>query len=103
MFYIKALFIGALTALAAILLHQSLPPVGLMAGLALSYSAIWYVGREFGKKRYKVAAAFAWILIVLRATWPGIGFEILIISDGVGYGAIFLGIPTVLIAALRRI
>jgi hypothetical protein len=35
--------------------------------------------------------------------WLGAGSEILIIADGVGYGIIFLGITTVIIAVLRKI
>lgn len=38
---VASLLAGALTAAIAILLHQSLPPLGVIASLALTYSAIW--------------------------------------------------------------
>jgi hypothetical protein len=101
--FVRAFFLGALSALAAVLLHQSLPPLGMLTGLAITYSAIWYVGRETGKRRYKVVAAIAWGAVIIRAMWLGAGSEILIIADGVGYGIIFLGITTVIIAVLRKI
>jgi hypothetical protein len=53
-----ALFFGLSSGFASVLLHQSLPPFGLILGLLLSYFSIWYVGRYTGKRIYKVFAAF---------------------------------------------
>jgi hypothetical protein len=97
-----ALFFGISSGLAAVLLHQSVPPMGLILGLTLSYFSIWYVGRYTGKKIYKILAACAWIAIALRAGTFGVGRELLIQGDSLGAALMVLGLLIVLLAAYRR-
>ena len=99
---LTALFFGASSGVAAVLLHQSLPPLGLILGLTLSYFSIWYVGRYTGRRSYKFLAAFIWVLIALRAGSFGVGQELLIQGDSIGAGLMILGLMTVGLAALRR-
>ena len=97
-----ALFFGLSSGVAAILLHQSLPPLGLILGLTLSYFSIWYVGRYTGKRFYKVIAAFAWLAIVLRAGTFGVGRELLIQGDSAGAALMVLGLLALALAIYRR-
>ena len=99
---LTALFFGASSGIAAVLLHQSLPPLGLILGLTLSYFSIWYVGRYTGKRKYKFLAAFTWVLIASRAGSFGVGQELLIQGDSIGAALMILGLITVGLAALRR-
>lgn len=99
---LTALFFGASSGVAAVLLHQSLPPLGLILGLTLSYFSIWYVGRYTGRRNYKFLAALAWVLIALRAGSFGVGQELLIQGDSIGAALMILGLITVGLAALRR-
>lgn len=99
---LTALFFGLSSGVAAILLHQSLPPLGLILGLVLSYFSIWYVGRYSGKRIYKVLAAFAWLAIVFRAGSFGVGQELLIQGDSVGAALMVIGLIAVFFATIRR-
>lgn len=99
---LTALFFGLSSGVAAILLHQSLPPLGLILGLILSYFSIWYVGRYSGKRIYKVLAAFAWLAIVFRAGSFGVGQELLIQGDSVGAALMVIGLIAVFLATIRR-
>jgi hypothetical protein len=98
-----ALFFGLSSGTASILLHQSLPPLGLILGLTLSYFSIWYVGRYTGKRIYKVIASFAWLAVVLRAGTFGVGRELLIQGDAVGAGLMVLGLMVLALAIYRRV
>jgi hypothetical protein len=100
--FLTALFFGASSGVAAVLLHQSLPPLGLILGLTLSYFSIWYVGRYTGKRSYKFLAAFIWVLIALRAGSFGVGQELLIQGDSIGAGIMTLGLLAIGLAAIRR-
>ena len=97
-----ALFFGISSGLAATLLHQSVPPLGLILGLTLSYFSIWYVGRYTGKRIYKILAVCAWVLIALRAGTVGVGQELLIQGDSLGAALMVLGLMVVALAAFRR-
>ena len=97
-----ALFFGISSGLAAVLLHQSLPPLGLILGLTLSFFSIWYVGRYTGKRIYKFLAVCAWVVIAMRAGTFGVGRELLIQGDSLGAALMVLGLMTVALAAYRR-
>lgn len=100
---VKAVLAGAVAAIITTLLHQSLQPWGLFLGLAFTYSAIWWVGRESGGKRLKALAAAIWLLFIYRAGTFGEGQEILIIGDNAGTALFLLGLFTVIAATLRRV
>jgi hypothetical protein len=97
-----ALFFGISSGLAATLLHQSVPPLGLILGLTLSYFSIWYVGRYTGKRIYKILAACAWVVIALRAGTFGVGQDLLIQGDSLGAALMVLGLIVVALADFRR-
>lgn len=102
MLVITALFFGLSSGLASILLHQTLPPFGLILGILLTYFSIWYVGRYSGKRIYKVIASCAWIVIVMRAGTFGVGQELLIQGDSVGAGLMVLGLIALALGIYRR-
>lgn len=91
---------GAFTAVAAVLLHQTLPPVGLIAGLTGTALSIWWVGRYFGAKRFKRYAVIGWLFVIYQAGTFGTGHELLVQSDGVGSTLLFLGFITAVITSL---
>jgi hypothetical protein len=95
-------FIGAATAALAILLHQSVPPFGVIASLLLSYSAIWAIGRSFQSRALKWVGAVGWTLLILRGATFGTGQELLVQGDGVGSTLLLLGTLTVLFAIAAR-
>lgn len=103
MFALNSILFGAITGIASVLLHQSIPPLGLLLALLLTYLTIWYVGRYSGKKRYKAIASIAWFAIIFRAGNYGVGMELLVLGDGVGTGLLFLGLATIVTATIRKI
>ncbi|MEY4972435.1 MAG: hypothetical protein RL399_392 [Actinomycetota bacterium] len=97
-----SLLYGAGAALIAILLHQSVPPLGVIAGLTFSYGAIWLIGRRFNSRWFKSLGAAAWIAVVLRGATFGEGQELMVQGDGVGSALLLLGTLTVLAAVAAR-
>lgn len=97
-----AIFFGLSSGAAAILLHQSLMPLGVIFGVLLSYFSIWYVGRCTGKRIFKLLAAFIWALVILRAGTYGVGRELLLQGDNAGAVLLVLGLVAVTTATIRR-
>ena len=100
--FILSFLAGVATAAIAILLHQSLPPVGVIASIALTYSAIWGIGRHYQSRLLKWVSAFGWILVILRGSFFGVGQELLVQGDGVGSTLLLLGTLTALVAIAAR-
>lgn len=100
--YLLAIIYGAAAAVPAILLHQTLPPLGIIVGLLFSYLAIWLVGRSFGARFFKFIAAIGWIAVIFRASTYGTGQELLVQGDGVGSTLLLVGTLVVLIAVAAR-
>jgi len=94
---------GAFAAVVAVLLHQSLPPIGVVTSMLFTYCAIWYVGRKYGSRKYKWAASIAWILVIFRASTFGAGQELLVQGDGVGSALLLVGTLVALSAVAARV
>jgi hypothetical protein len=100
--YLLALLSGAFTGVIAILIHQSVPPFGVIASLLFSYLAIWLIGRTFAARSFKWVAALGWIAVLLRGSTFGEGQELLVQGDGVGSTLLLLGTLIVLFAVSTR-
>lgn len=100
---IFSLLFGAVAAIAATLIHQTLPPFGVAIAIAESYIAIWWLGRYFGKRRYKSAALVGWLLVIAKAGSFGAGHELLIQGDNVGSSLLTIGFIFGLVAVLQRV
>jgi len=97
-----SLLFGAVVALGATLIHATQPPVGVIIALIGSYMCIRWVGRYFGKKRYKLIALFGWFMVIIRAGTFGVGQELLIQGDNSGTTLLFIGFILGIIAVLQR-
>ncbi len=86
---ITSLLLGIAAGVAAVFLHLYLPPFGLALACVGTFTAIWAVGRKFGKRRYKLIAALAWFYIFARASTFGTGKEIFIQGDTLGNNFLF--------------
>lgn len=93
---------GAASAAIAILLHQSLPPFGVAASIALTYCAIWWIGRHYQNRFLKWVGALGWIVVILRGSSFGVGQELLVQGDGVGSALLLIGTLAVLFAVAAR-
>lgn len=100
--FLFSLFFGAILAISATLIHQTIPPIGVIVAIAATYAGIWYVGRKFGKRRYKFYSLCAWLVIILRAGSFGVGNELLIQGDTPGSALLMIGFLAGLIAVLAR-
>jgi hypothetical protein len=98
-----SLIFGALIAISATLIHQTLPPLGLIVSLVATFTGIWWVGRYYGKKRYKLWALLGWLIVIVRAGSFGVGQELLIQGDNAGSVLLFVGFLLGTLALIRKI
>ena len=100
--FLFSLLFGASIAVSATLIHQTLPPLGVALGIAATYAGIWYIGRRYGKRRYKFFALLGWLFIISRAGSFGEGNELLIQGDNPGSALLMVGFLIGLVAILPR-
>lgn len=100
--FLFSLAFGALIAISATLIHQTLPPLGVIVGIFATYLGIWFIGRKYGKRRYKFYALGAWLVVIARAGSFGAGNELLIQGDNPGSALLMIGFLAGLIAVMPR-
>jgi hypothetical protein len=100
--FLLALLSGAVAGVVAVLLHQSLPPFGVIASLLITFLTIWLIGRRYNKRSLKWVALVGWFAVVMRASTFGVGQELLVQGDGVGSTLLLLGTLIALAAVARR-
>jgi hypothetical protein len=100
--YFVSLIYGFAIGVISILLHQTLPPFGVITSLLFTYFGIWWIGRHFGSRSYKWFAFIGWIAILIRASTFGAGEELLVQGDGVGSTLLLIGALTALGALAAR-
>ena len=100
--FLSSLLFGALIAISATLIHQTLPPLGVAVGIIATYLGIWYLGRRYGKRRYKLYALVAWLVVISKAGSFGAGNELLIQGDNSGSALLMVGFIVGLVAVLPR-
>lgn len=94
---------GIVLGAAAVLLHDAYVPFGLVIAILGSSMGVWLVGRMWGRRRYKVAAVFAWLGLVLRAGSLGAGNELLVQGNITGNALVVGGFLVLLaVASLRN-
>jgi hypothetical protein len=98
--YLFALILGAALGASSVFIYSIYPPVGLIFSICASAVGVWAAGRIWGKRVYKVIAATAWGLVVLRAGFPGINEEYLIQGNKTGVSLINFGFIAIVIAIL---
>lgn len=98
--YLFSLVVGALTAAAGVFLHLSYPPAGLILALAGSAATFWSIGRQYGKRRFKVVAFVGWLVVINDATTFGDGGELLVQGDRAGITFLVSALAVVIISIL---
>jgi hypothetical protein len=74
-----------------------------MVSLIATFTGIWWVGRYYGKKRYKLWALLGWLIVIVRAGSYGVGQELLIQGDNAGSALLLVGFSFGIVAVLRKI
>jgi hypothetical protein len=97
-----SIFIGIASAISATLIHQSLPPFGVILAIFFSYLGIWWLGRLYDKRRYKFVALLGWLVVIAKAGSFGVGNELLIQGDNQGSALLIVGSFALVIALIRR-
>ncbi len=100
--FLLALLSGAVAGVVAVLLHQSLPPFGVITSLLITFLTIWLIGRRYNRRSLKWVALVGWFAVVMRASTFGVGQELLVQGDGVGSTLLLLGTLIALAAVARR-
>lgn len=101
--FLYAIALGAATALGATLIHQTLPPLGVVLGIFTTHVMIWWVGRYCGKRRYRFYALVTWFFVIARAGSFGAGQELLIQGDNAGSALLTLGFFAGVAALFRKL
>lgn len=101
--FLYAIALGAATALGATLIHQTIPPLGVVLGIFTTHVMIWWVGRYCGKRRYRFYALGAWLFVIARAGSFGAGQELLIQGDNAGSALLTLGFFAGVAALFRKL
>ncbi len=100
--FLFSVLFGAAIAVSATLIHQTLPPLGVAVGIVATYVGIWYLGRRYGKRRYKFYALTSWMVVIGKAGSFGAGNELLIQGDNPGSALLMIGFVAGVIAFLQR-
>ena len=98
--YFYSIIFGAFLGAGSVFIYDLYPPISLLFAVLSIGLGIWSVGRIWGKRRYKFIAAFAWSLVVLRASFPGLNQEYLIQGNSIGVSLINFGFIAAVIALL---
>lgn len=98
-----SIILGGGAAIGSILLHQTLPPFGVVFAILGSVIAIWWVGRYTGGRRFKVLAFATWTALIFRAGTFGVGQELLVQGDSPGSALILIGFFATLAAIFARV
>ncbi len=98
---IQSALFGALLGFCGTMLHNFSQPIGLILSLILTYLGFKVVGQKFIYLRYQVIAAASWLALVIRASTPWSGDEILI--TGNTFGNLFLlgGFVTIIVSMFK--
>ncbi len=91
---------GSALGAGSVFLHGSLKPFGLLLSLAATCAGVWSIGRIWGGRSLRIMAGFAWLIVVLRAGFPGVSDEYLIEGTSVGVSLINGGFLILLLAVL---
>jgi hypothetical protein len=91
------LLLGAAVALAAVAVHRSAFPVGLVLALLTTYAVAWWLIRS---RRPRTAASYAlgWLAVLLAVTLGRPEGDFALASDVEGYALLIAGLPMLLVA-----
>lgn len=93
---------GIVLGTAAVFLHDAKFPFGLALALIGSGTGVWILGRIFGKRRHKFAGILGWIVIVLNASAPGVGNELLVQGNTSGSVLVLGGFIVLVLVFVAR-
>jgi hypothetical protein len=98
---IQSAFFGALLGFCGTMLHNFSQPIGFIISFILTYLGFKVVGQKFIYLRYQVIAAASWLALVIRASTPWSGDEILITGNTLGNLFLLGGFTTIIISMFK--
>ena len=98
---IQSAFFGALLGFCGTMLHNFSQPIGFIISLILTYLGFKVVGQKFIYLRYQVIAVVSWLALVIRASTPWSGDEILITGNTLGNLFLLGGFTTIIISMFK--
>ena len=98
---IQSAFFGVLLGFCGTMLHNFSQPIGFIISLILTYLGFKVVGQKFIYLRYQVIAAASWLALVIRASTPWSGDEILITGNTLGNLFQLGGFTTIIISMFK--
>ena len=98
--YLYSLVTGLVLGASSVFIHGLFPPFGLVLSIAATCCGIWAAGRVWGSRTCRFIAAAAWGFVVLRAVYPGVNQEFLILGNTTGFILVNFGLIAVVISIL---
>ena len=98
---IQSAFFGVLLGFCGTMLHNFSQPIGFIISLILTYLGFKVVGQKFIYLRYQVIAVASWLALVIRASTPWSGDEILITGNTLGNLFLLGGFTTIIISMFK--
>lgn len=98
--YLYSLIVGLGLGAGSVFIHNIYPPVGIVLTITATCVGIWATGRLWGKRIYRFIAAVGWGFVVLRAVYPGVNQEFLILGNTSGFSLVNIGFIALVIAIL---
>ena len=94
---------GAVLGFTGVILHNFVPPLGLITAIVVSVLGINLVGQKFGTRTAKVIALAAWMAVLFRAGIRGTSYELIIYGNAIGNIYLITSVIAVIITALRKV
>jgi hypothetical protein len=100
--FVASLLAGIVFGFAAVLLHDVYFPFGVILSLIGSATGVWLLGRAYGRRRYKFIAILGWLGVVLNASAPGVGNELLVQGNAAGNSLVIGGFLTLIFVSVTK-
>lgn len=98
--YLYSILLGLALGASSVFVYNLYPPFGLILSIVGTIFGVWASGRKWGSRTFRFIVAIVWVIVVLRAGFPGLNDEYLIQGDGLGTSLLNIGFIAIVIAII---
>lgn len=100
--FVRSLLLGAFLAISGVLLHNAFPPFGLILSLLALLGVIRFLAKSYRSNRALVFFMIGWIPVLIRASLPSDGGEVLVQGNINGNIYFTAGLVFIFIAIIKK-
>lgn len=100
--FLRSLLLGAALATSGVLLHNAFPPFGLILSLLALLGIIRFLAKSYRGNLALVIFMIGWILVLVRASFPSDGGEVLVQGNMNGNIYFTAGLIFIFIAVIKK-